>query len=218
MPRTHTKPEVLRERSRVKSSKISLSRVGLSYGHRVKSKPLRDLPSTRDNVGLPGCKQETVTNIGSAGRAGGCWKETYETGVLRLSRVRARPDARMSVLRVCIVFHATAYASFPGSSLQAPPCECVASSSDCLQERCRRCRSMLLKTASSDSTGLALQPARVVSYPVVVLDKRKHSTIPFSACGPCIHREPSASQDQGPEAACGDAPCFIFNNCCGLAF
>ena len=32
--------------------------------------------------------------------------------VLRLARVRARPYARVPVSRVCITFHATAYASF----------------------------------------------------------------------------------------------------------
>ena len=52
----------------------------------------------------------------------------YDTCVLRLTRVRAQPQASISVTRVCIVFHATAYASLSGSSLQAPSCERLANS------------------------------------------------------------------------------------------
>ena len=47
-------------------------------------------------------------------------KHHHNTAVLRLTRVRALPYARMSVLRVCITYHATAFASFSGSSLQTP--------------------------------------------------------------------------------------------------
>ena len=48
----------------------------------------------------------------------------FHTCVLRLTRVRARPDARMSVSRVCIMFRVASHALFfSGSSLQAPSCE-----------------------------------------------------------------------------------------------
>ena len=39
-------------------------------------------------------------------------RSCFHTCVLRLTRVRARQYARMSVSRVCIMFRATAYASF----------------------------------------------------------------------------------------------------------
>ena len=50
------------------------------------------------------------------------------TCVLRVTNIRARPHARMSVSCVCITFHSTAYAFFSGSSLQAALCERVANS------------------------------------------------------------------------------------------
>ena len=50
----------------------------------------------------------------------------YDTCFLRLTRVRALPQASIYVTRICIVIHATARASFSGSSLQAPSCERLA--------------------------------------------------------------------------------------------
>ena len=41
----------------------------------------------------------------------------HDSCVLRLTRVRAQPQASISVMRVCIEFHATAHAFFSGSSL-----------------------------------------------------------------------------------------------------
>ena len=49
----------------------------------------------------------------------------YDTCVLRLTRVRAQPQASKSVSRVCTC-------SFSDSSLQAPSCERVANSLRCL--------------------------------------------------------------------------------------
>ena len=45
-----------------------------------------------------------------------------DTCVLRLTRVRAQPQASKSVSRACVMFHATAYTSFSCPSRPQPTC------------------------------------------------------------------------------------------------
>ena len=128
-----------------------------------------------------------------------------DTCVLRLTHVRAQPQASISVTRVCIVFHATAYALFSGSSLQAESCERVANSLTVLAESITllsigvvgNCLIGLL-------IGLALQPARVPSHSAPVIPTREDALRPepgICGCGPCICGEPRASQRQWTEVA-----------------
>ena len=67
--------------------------------------------------------------------------------------------------------------------------------------------------------GFALQPARVPSRSVSVIPTRENAPRPepgVCGCGPCICREPSASQSQWSETA-SEGAAFLFNLVVGFA-
>ena len=122
---------------------------------------------------------------------------------LRLSRVRAQPQASISVMRVCIVFHATAYAIF-GSSLQAQSRERVANS---LTVFAGSITSLSIGVVGNCFIrmliGFALQPARASSYSALVVPTRGHTSMEpgICGCGQCICGEPSGYGQRMPVKA-----------------
>ena len=129
--------------------------------------------------------------------------DCYDTCVLRLTRVRAQLLASMSVSRTCFIARVAALLSFSGSSLQAPSSERAANSLSLLAGAIT---SLSIGVVGNCLIGLligfALQPARVRSSPVPVTPTRENTPRPepgVCGCGPCICREPSASQSQWSE-------------------
>ena len=112
----------------------------------------------------------------------------------------------MSASRVCFIAHVAALL-FTGSILQAP--------SQLLIVLAGAISSLSIEVVGDCfiglPTGLALQPARVISYPVVSLTRESTARPELGNCasGPCNRREPSASQRQWSETASEGIP-FIF--------
>ena len=137
----------------------------------------------------------------------------YDTCALRLTRVRAQPQASKSVTCVCIVFHATAYALF-------------------LVQVCERCQLLTVLAGAITSSigvdgncptgppiGFALQPARVFPHPALVIPTRENTPRPepgVCGCEPCVCGEPSALQSQWSETA-SEGAAFLFNLVVGFA-
>ena len=137
----------------------------------------------------------------------------YDTCVLRLTRVRAQPQASKSVTRACIVFHAIAYALF-----QAQFCtHRLASVLPTLDCSCKR--GHVANYLIGLLVGFTLQPARVPSYSVLVIPTRENTPRPepvVCGCGPRICGEPSASRSQWSETA-SEGAAFLFNLVVGFA-
>ena len=72
--------------------------------------------------------------------------EEYDSCVLRLTRVRAQPQASKSVTRVCVVFHASAHALVLARACKHRVASVLPTLRLFLQERSRRCRLALLET------------------------------------------------------------------------